>query len=548
MLFERNLTFSSRFIARAKMHEVQMLGLLEHDVFSSIEVPFLLDHTEPSSDSTSPSNFPTDGPPSVSAANKFDLDIFALKNQHPNSNRQSSSSSASGTIVAAPYRASTDKRNFVNRNSMVTAIPSIKESPRHVADLPNEKYSHGTGDTLAATFLSGLSTSPSQSSIRSTRSNVTTSSLSSTTARSRAPTASQPSLTSKFAPNWLFKSFRGAPVAPQATPVSASASPYRDPAASATLPSSTTRPPSISKPTIMQNPRSPKPMTIKGTPPGRTARDQIFDEDSLASHRRSPLDTSPHDDPAFGVRRSSTIHQLTTHPSISPFSRSNPSRPRLTVSYLQSSLARRWQHMFPLPLLKHEIKWKSMVVPGCLPLTIEYFPTTSELESSYDVSSWHFVVDPHEMRSFLVNPPPATGTIDEVRRAWARVVMRGMAAVRLAQGFQFVLRRTRSNETQDRKLPRRGKSFVTDDDMIPKPAGAAEVMDSNDPIFLSMSNEIHRISYTGETIQVRRYVRRMPPTLPFEYQCLIWPKLGVGYTELTTSFTPHGLENYGWNR
>ncbi|TFY54929.1 hypothetical protein EVG20_g9506 [Dentipellis fragilis] len=63
-----------------------------------------------------------------------------------------------------------------------------------------------------------------------------------------------------------------------------------------------------------------------------------------------------------------------------------------------------------------------------------------------------------------------------------------------------------------------------------------------------MSNEIHRISYTGEAIQVRRYVRRMPPSQPFEYKCLIWPKLGVGYTELSTRFTSHGLENYGWNR
>jgi hypothetical protein len=33
--------FIRRFIGRAKMHEIQMLGLVEHDVLSSIEVPFL---------------------------------------------------------------------------------------------------------------------------------------------------------------------------------------------------------------------------------------------------------------------------------------------------------------------------------------------------------------------------------------------------------------------------------------------------------------------------------------------------------------------------
>jgi hypothetical protein len=204
--------------------------------------------------------------------------------------------------------------------------------------------------------------------------------------------------------------------------------------------------------------------------------------------------------------------------------------------------------MFPLPLSKHEIKWKSMVTPGCLPLTVEYLPTIPELEASFDVSSWHFVIDPHEMRSFFINLPPAIGNADEVRRVWARVVMQGMAAVRLAQGFQFVLRSSKGSEVEDKRLLRRGKSFVIDDDMTPRPAGASEVLDSDNPIFLSMSNEIHRISYTGETIQVRRYVRRMPQSPPFKYQCLIWPKLGVGYTELATSFAAHGLENYGWNR
>jgi hypothetical protein len=152
------------------------------------------------------------------------------------------------------------------------------------------------------------------------------------------------------------------------------------------------------------------------------------------------------------------------------------------------------------------------------------------------------------MRSFLVKPPNVKGNADEVRRAWALVVMRRMAAVRLAQGFQFVLRPEKTTAVED-KAPFRRKSFMVDEDMTPKPAGAAEVLNSiNDPVYLSMSNEIHQIFYTGEAIQVRRYVRRMPPTRPFDYKCLIWPKLGVGYTELETSFTSQGPENYGWNR
>jgi len=198
-----------------------------------------------------------------------------------------------------------------------------------------------------------------------------------------------------------------------------------------------------------------------------------------------------------------------------------------------------------------------MVTPACLPLSVEHFPTTAEIDSSYDVFSYDFVIDPPEMRSFLIKPPviPAAGRYDkdEIRRGWALRVMRGMVAVRLIQNFQFILR-PNTQEVPDfeegRGILRRSKSFVgINDDMTPKPAGAAAILrTTNDPVYLSMSNEIHRISYTGEAIQVKRYVRRMPPTQPFEYQCLIWPKMGVGYTELTTEFTTHGLENYGWNR
>lgn len=232
-----------------------------------------------------------------------------------------------------------------------------------------------------------------------------------------------------------------------------------------------------------------------------------------------------------------------------------------------------------------------MVTPGCLPLTTEQFPTAHELETSYDVFSYDFVVDP-DTQSFLVRPPSGTGggkqSGDEARRGCALVVMRGMIALRLAQGFQFVLRASSSTGTSTPIPPatgtgagsvsgsysttasnqpatssidpeyasasqshpsHRSKSYISDEDRTPKPAGASEALKSQaEPVYLSMSNEIHRISYNGEMIQVKRYVRRMPPAVPFDYKCLIWPKLGVGYTELETSFSARGLESYGWNR
>jgi len=196
-----------------------------------------------------------------------------------------------------------------------------------------------------------------------------------------------------------------------------------------------------------------------------------------------------------------------------------------------------------------------MVTPACLPLTIEHFPTKSELETSYDIFSYDFVVDPPEMRSFLVKPPviPEGTSRGGARRAWAASIMREMVALRLAQGFQFILKPSTPNPTKPAptltRFPRRPSVFIPEEELSPQAVGAADVLNNpNDSVYLSMSNEIHQISYTGEAIRVRRYVRRMAASTPIEYQCLIWPKLGEGYTELKTSFVSHGLENYGWNR
>lgn len=266
------------------------------------------------------------------------------------------------------------------------------------------------------------------------------------------------------------------------------------------------------------------------------------------------MNTPPRDEGLFEKRRSIVLGSSAfLVASSSPSVRLTPSGPQIPVSYNDLSLARRWLHMFPHPVFKHDIKWRSMVTPGCLPLTTEEFPNTSELETSYDVFSYDFVVDPPETRSFLVRPPAVQShNPDEVRRAWALVVMRGMIALRLAQGFQIILRPANSpafDPDPDPRALRRTKSYVSDEDITPRPSGAAEALRAQaDPVYLSMSNEIHRIAYTGEAIQVRRYVRRMPPTHPLRYKCLVWPKLGAGYTELSLSFAYHGLENYGWNR
>ncbi|KAI6036401.1 hypothetical protein BKA83DRAFT_4162318 [Pisolithus microcarpus] len=451
-----------RFIARAKMHEIQMLGLLEHDVLANIEIPFLPEICDPMS--TPPRELLMENRVLTAAeADQGDMEVFASKEapRPLHSNRMSYASSSSGTVVAHRSSTLSERRILASQRGSISSsrIAPILESPRRILmDLPRE------GDDGPLPSLPGRSASPSQSSLRSVRTSVTTTSE---TTSSRL---------AKFATSWLYNPFRNTnePQTPRAKDLSLSCSQVT-PTPSIGIPRTSTIPVTPSASIS----RSPQPMAILPSASGGATLTSL----------NVPLSGS--------------------FPSTS--SRANPSRPQSAV---------RWQHVFPKPVYKHVVKWASMLTPACLPLTVEHFPSNAELESSYDVFSYDFVVDPTEMRSFMVKAPNVTGTIDRVRRAWALVVMRGMVA-----------------------------SFLGEEDATPKPGGAAEVLlSTDDPVYLSMSNEIHRLSYTGEAIQVRRYVRRMPPSQPINYECLIWPKLGVGYTELQTKFVSHGLENYGWNR
>ncbi|KAF9564257.1 hypothetical protein CPC08DRAFT_816078 [Agrocybe pediades] len=537
-----------RFLARAKMHEIQMLGLLEHDVLSSIEVPYM--ENKPSQP-TGPLDTDESNGITKAEANKFDLDIFALT-----SNFGGNSVVLPNTVSTPVPRPSMDKRQ--SHRYSTTRIDTIEESPRlriH-KELPSEGLPNSE---IGAPSVIARGNSPSRSSVRSGKSDKSTSTKPS---MSRSGTLSKVSLASKLAPSWLFNPFRSTPSEPQTTPVSASASTPASPAAVSTekqLKSSVASiapwaPIKPAKPTVASS-QQVQPVAIKNKPANRSSLSRTYEEETLVPHRpsylrRSPVNTPPRDEILSSKRRSGSALAY-SFPSSSPVPPINPTRPQSSVSYPEASLARRWQHIYPHPSYKYDLHWKSIVTPGCLPLTVEHTPTNMELESSYDMFSYEFIIDPGEMRSFLVKPPIGQSrSAEDLRRAWALVVMRGMAAVRLAQGFQFILKPEKLAGEDDRPgTTTRKANFMGEEDIESWPCGAAEVLSSTThPVYLSMTNEIHRISYTGEAIQVKRYVRRLHASRPFSYQCLIWPKLGGGYTEVSTEFRSHGLENYGWNR
>lgn len=279
---------------------------------------------------------------------------------------------------------------------------------------------------------------------------------------------------------------------------------------------------------------APQPISIKEQPPKRTAR-RNDDESNLApghrnsSTRNSPISTSPAaGTPGIGPSLGASAGSGFLPPLI------NPSATNVPVLQTQSSLARRWEHIYTAPMFESQIKWKSMVAPGCLPLTTEYFPSEEELETTYRVHSYETTLGAEMNESFLVKRPGGDSIHEE---DWGLAIMRVMIALRLAQGFQFVIR------PSDRARVEGGAQTTE---------GPADILkDVEAPVYLSMSDQIHKLRYdpTGPSIRVERYVRKAPSLPgPIPYQCLIWPKLGGGYTECMTEFSPPELELYGWNR
>jgi SEA/GATOR complex protein SEA1/DEPDC5 len=559
-----------RFVARARMHEIQMLGLLEHDLLSTIEIPYLdIRQTDPAILSEGGSD-----PRSArrAEADNFDINTFALKRSDSlndsstiiTRNSVGASSSSASTIVPSMVTSSgigRDRMPISLSSSASSKFPPIVEDQGQetsALSLPHSRpnpvptpIALPVARAREPSTTPILSTSPSHASVRSSRSAA---SVSSSSSKKDGVTQTQGSLASKFTPGWLFNPFRTSSQ-PQTSVISVTSTMSSLPRLSESS-STTSTPP-------LPPPKPPKPVSIKNRrSQGRNIDDPGPFGSSRSSYpRTSPLSSSPRDrdgsDALPAVRRS-TMSTLALPPVASspPRLQSNPSRPTPFVSYGQASLARRWQHVFPATSFEYQIKWKSVLTPACLPLTVEHFPTQQELDTGFEYFSYDFVVDPPSMSSsFCIKVPGDWRNLPSqpAKDVFALAVMKGQTALRLAQGFQFILRThggSNPRTQEDRNIFRRSRSFAADEEIEPKPVGASEVLQTPFlPVYLSMTNEIHRLSYNGEVIKVELYVRRVGSSgRSFDYECLIWPKLGDGYTEVSTSFKSPGLEKLGWNR
>ncbi|KAF8939254.1 vacuolar membrane-associated protein iml1 [Dissophora ornata] len=260
----------------------------------------------------------------------------------------------------------------------------------------------------------------------------------------------------------------------------------------------------------------------------------------------------------------------------------NPCNPPKTVIRMTSHL-RRWQHAFPRVrarcaspnLIRSEVytdglsnteAWRGLMSPASLPLTTDYFPGKEELQEFY--SEYIHTISPSEDSG-------SYGENDQEQRIKAKSLMKQLIYHRLAQGFQLIVESSSktmktdfSGATPDRNsaldgsgVSKRGGNLVGDEldpvatEFPSKDTGTANGTLSGNILkdkacYLSMGQQVHRLSIDSAdgNVEVKRYERRQgykPENI--KYQCVIWAKQLPGYMPRDLSFAYPLLSHYQWN-
>jgi len=160
----------------------------------------------------------------------------------------------------------------------------------------------------------------------------------------------------------------------------------------------------------------------------------------------------------------------------------NPSNPSVN-DLIGPSQYRRWQHVFPRPILTQTMKWKSLCSPASVPLTTEYFPTKYQLDTEYHQKPYNISQNIDDD----LNENPKT----------REEFLRDLIGLRLSQGFQIVVGPAVAQAFGQKSIK---ISNVFDRDRIAEDGAS---------VFMSMGNTIHQLSCVNETeVEVNMFVRK----------------------------------------
>ncbi|KAL5330137.1 hypothetical protein ACEPPN_003662 [Leptodophora sp. 'Broadleaf-Isolate-01'] len=205
----------------------------------------------------------------------------------------------------------------------------------------------------------------------------------------------------------------------------------------------------------------------------------------------------------------------------------NPSNPSANDSLGPSSY-RRWQHVFPRPVLTKTMKWKSLCSPASVPLTTEYFPTKQQLDSEYQQKPYNISQNPEE-------------ELNEVPKD-REELLRELVGLRLSHGFQIVVG------------PGVAEAFGQKSMKIANVFDPERIAEDGVSVFMSMGNTIHQLSCVNETgVEINMFVRKPTTTLtgsgsltPTAYNPAIRTTLAEDYdSRLVVLGKPK--DEYNWN-
>ncbi|RUS15805.1 hypothetical protein BC937DRAFT_91975 [Endogone sp. FLAS-F59071] len=192
----------------------------------------------------------------------------------------------------------------------------------------------------------------------------------------------------------------------------------------------------------------------------------------------------------------------------------NPSNPSRNVSPFTSHL-RRWQHALPKPIRTEApiVHWHSMCTPACLPLTTDYFPPSEELSELYEEFAYIVSVGDE------VNLYQAGDESDQKKNEKLLVEL---ISQRLSQGFQLIVptavaqHAKRPSVTTTKDFNMDGSEAYTNGLPVIGSGGTDNVPSSgiiskdyaSTPYYLSMGHQVHKLSFnTDQNVEVKRYVR-----------------------------------------
>jgi hypothetical protein len=204
----------------------------------------------------------------------------------------------------------------------------------------------------------------------------------------------------------------------------------------------------------------------------------------------------------------------------------NPSNP--TVGDNMASEYKRWQHIFPRPLVTKAMKWKSLCSPASVPLTTEYFPTRNQLNVEYQQKPYTVSPDAEEE----LNEEPKT----------REEFIRELISLRLSHGFQLVVG------------PAVAEAFGQKSLKIGNPFDGDCVAEDGCSVFLSMGNTIHQLSCVNSTeVEVNMFIRKVTSSIDNNLNDVIRKYRPAISTTLDNDYNSRELllgmpkDEYNWN-